>query len=82
MTELACNPRYVCYAREVHGAPPLVALNLDRALWPGGCMCGFMLWIQARWREFGGVRLEMNPKVKTDADHEAFDAWLKERVGL
>lgn len=78
MTEPAWNPRYVCYALEVHGAPPAAALNLDRALWPGGCMAGFIIWIQTRCGEFDSGRA----KALTEEDHAAFDAWLKARVGL
>jgi len=49
----AWNPRFSAYALS-KGHQPQEQLNLDREEWAGGCMTGFILWLQARldeWRE-------------------------------
>lgn len=78
MTKRGWNPRYLAYCA---GVPPRSVLRRDRARWPGGVMCGFILWVSERWREF----LKANPKVDrgflSDQDHAAFTAWLLERGG-
>lgn len=45
------NPRYLAYCR-AHGRTPEAQLEHDRKVWPGACMCGFILWINARLRAF------------------------------
>lgn len=49
---MAWNPRYVAYAKAHGAADPDEMLERDRETWPGGCMIGFSLWIQERWRVF------------------------------
>lgn len=49
------NPRYVAYARS-QGRSPAAQLRHDLEEYPGGCMCGFILWIRARVREFQTLR--------------------------
>ncbi|CCG43239.1 hypothetical protein [Magnetospirillum molischianum] len=78
MTELAYNPRYANYAR-AHGRTPEEQVAQDHLDWPGGSMCGFMLWNREKVGEFG--------KVNPDAfmagglwDHAAYDAWLTAEV--
>lgn len=44
------NPRYVAYARQ-HGRTPEAQMEFDREEYPGGCMVGFMLWVQGLLRE-------------------------------
>ncbi len=81
-TPRAWNPRYVNYAR-VHGKTPEAMLVYDEERWPGGKMCGYVLWNNARLYEFSGVR----PEAFFDrskrygvgnvlVDREAYDAWL------
>lgn len=42
------NPRYLQYAR-AHGRSGEEQLAHDKEAWPGGAMCGFILWMkQAR----------------------------------
>lgn len=69
---MAWNPRYVAYAT-AHGRDPDAQLEHDREAWPGGAMCGFVLWIGERWtawrREHG--RRQWEPL--SAADHESFD---------
>ena len=45
------NPRYVRFA-EVHGRDPEEQLAYDNVRWPGGCMCGFVLWIAEFYRVY------------------------------
>lgn len=49
------NPRYLAYAR-AHGNGPEAQLERDNEVYPGGCMCGFTLWLGARWREWRRMR--------------------------
>jgi len=39
------NPRYILYS-ESQGRTPNEQLAYDEEVWPGGKMCGFILWIQ------------------------------------
>lgn len=70
------NPRYLAYCRANKFSDPYAMLEHDRTCYPGGHMTGFVLWIQANWAQFAKIRPEMNPEIKTTADHAAFDAWL------
>jgi len=67
-TDQQYTQRYVTYCA-VHGKTPQQMLAHDKKEWPGGYMCGFTLWISARWQEWqkAGGRA---------GDHAAFDAWL------
>jgi hypothetical protein len=47
--EILWNPRYVRFA-EVHGKSPEAQLDFDQVRWPGGCMCGFILWMADAYR--------------------------------
>lgn len=70
------NPRYVAYAR-AHGNDPEVQLIADRERWPGGVMCGFMLWISERWSAWHATRkLRRYAHILTAADHADFDVFI------
>lgn len=73
----AMNPRYVAYA-EAHGKTPEAMLEFDRKAWPGGCMTGFIRWIDAHKRAFWRVRPEAFLDRYTILDQEAFSAFLRE----
>lgn len=45
------NPRYVAYAR-AHGKTPEEMIEYDHVAWPGGCMCGFMIWMSVKKQAF------------------------------
>lgn len=45
------NPRYVIYARSL-GLTPEAASERDEKEYPGGCMIGFISWIQEGVSEF------------------------------
>ena len=73
------QPRYVAYARD-HGRTPEEMLAHDEEAWPGGRMCGFLLWIPAAfqaWREASGeIPKLFEPNGWGDRQFDAFDAWL------
>lgn len=68
------NPRYVAYAR-AQGMTPDEMLESDALTYPGGKMTGFILWLNAKWREWD--RLNGRREPHSDADHQLFDAWLE-----
>lgn len=78
MTALSHNPRYAAYAA-AHGRTPEDQLDADRLEWPGGIMCGFVLWNSARLQE---ARAAMPEAFCFDAliDHAAYDSWLADRA--
>lgn len=73
------NPRYLAYCK-AHGNTPEAQHAADGAAWPGGIMCGFILWIGERWRAFEahkGARLTSLSRDYWRAEHAAeFDAWI------
>lgn len=70
------NPRYVQYAR-VHGRSPEEMLEYDTGRFPGGKMCGYINWINARWNEYTS-REKVERPVVSPGHHSAFDQWLSE----
>lgn len=72
------NPRYVAYARQ-HGKAPDEMLAYDRRAWPGGSMCGFILWTMER---IGEARKAIPSAFVAGGlwDHETYDRWLAGRV--
>lgn len=69
------QPRYIAYCR-ANGNTPQAQDVADRQLWPGGLMCGFILWTQNKWREWQKETGRADLNALTTADHDAFDAWL------
>jgi hypothetical protein len=69
------HPRYVAYAR-AHGKTPAEMLAHDEQAWPGGKMCGFMLWISGNWRAWQKFTARRNLDVLTEVDHASFDAFI------
>ena len=45
------QPRYSAYC-VTHDKTPDEMLAHDRKRWPGGCMCGFLIWMNAASRMF------------------------------
>jgi len=45
------NPRYVLYAASQQRTPEM-QIRHDEQRWPGGCMTGFILWMNERKAEF------------------------------
>lgn len=73
------NPRYVCYAKS-KGMTPAEALKNDTEQYPGGKMCGFTLWIQARWHDWRTLRNLARDYPLSDAHYDDFDVWLAEQI--
>lgn len=72
------QPRYLAYCR-AHGTPdPDAMLARDSERWPGGCMTGYILWINERWREWRASRgmpgTDLVPV--TEQEHAEFTEWL------
>ncbi len=87
------NSRFVAYAK-AHDKTPEAMLEHDTERFLGGKMCGFTLWIRAKWREwrklFGPApvkirRLQGAPDLgywdwsPDPHDHVRFDLWLERR---
>lgn len=72
------NPRYVAYAK-AHDMTPEAMLAYDDVMWPGGLMCGFLVWMGEQWAAFARVpehreyRIGAGWKVE---GHAAFDLFI------
>jgi hypothetical protein len=76
------NPRYVLYAK-AHGEQPEDILLRDEEAYPGGKMCGFILWMRRRINEAEKERPELfffDGRHSRLYDQVGFDKWLKARV--
>jgi hypothetical protein len=67
--------RFEVYAR-AHGRSDADQLAHDRQAFPGGRMCGFILWTGAQWRAWCATVGRKNKEHLTQEEHAAFDAWL------
>jgi hypothetical protein len=74
------NTRYLEYARHEGTENPDAMLRRDENRYPGGRMVGFILWIGARWAEWREKNGKKHDAPLAQADHDAFDAWLKTYV--
>jgi hypothetical protein len=79
------NPRYLQYCRATGGLSPDATLERDREQYPGGCMCGFILWHDAKLYaarehhpEF--FYIEHDGRVGGLLDHQGYDMWLNKSV--
>ena len=69
------NPLFVAYAR-VHGREPQQQLDHDDKAWPGGCMCGFILWMEKLREQFWKLHPECFLDHFTIYDHKAWYAYV------
>jgi hypothetical protein len=79
------NPRYVAYATAQgrkageDKREPFTQAALDRLEYPGGCMTGFILWIDAAWQAFAAIHNEKSARdLQANQAHSQrlFDEWL------
>ena len=80
------NPRYEAYAR-AHGRTVPAQIEQDSIDWPGGKMCGFILWNNDQIRAYGNDHPEGmmifpllgagdSGRPAALIDHDGYDAWL------
>lgn len=79
------NPRYLAYCR-AHGKTPEAMLLHDQEQFPGGCMCGFILWHSAKLNEARRTHrewfyIEIGGNAGGLLDHKHYDKWLQKSVG-
>lgn len=71
------NPRWVLYCQERGYPNPDAALEAERKQWPGGVMCGFVLWINEGLRQYKAARnLPPNEPI---SDQGGFTEFLRAR---
>lgn len=70
------NPRYVAYAK-AHGQKPADMLKHDEEAWPGGKMCGFILWIREKIFAFVKEQPEVACCRDCAAHNPRFDKFLQ-----
>ena len=78
MNENRWSPRFSAYAR-AHGRSETAQLEHDTEEYPGGKMVGFILWINARWREWQLTVGRKDLEAIDDREQAHFTAWLAER---
>jgi len=72
----AWNPRYLAYSK-AHGTPdPDEMLEKDREAHPGGCMAGFIVWIDGRWTAWRKIKGYTWKTVMGPDGYAEFDRWL------
>jgi len=70
------NPRYIAYAKD-HNKTPEEMMAYDREVWAGGCMCGFILWMSKKHREFWQVCPSAFLDRHTISDQDAWTEFLQ-----
>lgn len=69
------QPRYVAYCR-ANGKTPDEMMAHDVVAYPGGKMCGFVLWIGAQWGAWRKANGRRHDDFVSDADHKSFDVFV------
>ena len=77
MPDVIDNPRYLLFLRAENTTPEQEA---ERC--PGGEMCGYILWTQARWQEWKAANGYAPHEGVDMRGHSAFDRWLESWVTL
>ncbi len=71
------NPRYVLYAKANKQTPEEMLISDDNT-WPGGKMCGFILWIGEKWNKFDKLFWNEYGGLRLSGTGCHFDKWLEE----
>ena len=71
------NPRYVAFAL-AHGKSPMQQMIDDEKRWPGGVMCGFILWMSKAEKLFK----KQQPSAFIGPHISNQDAWTEFVEGL
>lgn len=75
------NPRYLVYCEAAGISDPRLMLEADKERWKGGCMTGFILWIQDRWHCWRVLMGMTHDYPLGQEDHARFTAWLRNNHG-
>lgn len=71
-----CHERYVAYCA-AHGRTPDAQGARDRNRWPGGCMTGYIMWIQRHHLAFAAAHPEWAARGGPTFNQEAFTTYLR-----
>ena len=71
------NPHFVAYAKK-HGRTPEAQMEHDQKEFPGGCMCGFILWIADMKRKFYTINRDAFVDQWSIWDHKAWGQFLQQ----
>ena len=70
------QPRYLAYCK-AHGRKPEEQMEHDREQWPGGIMCGFILWMSQKFAEWRAVAPPCPVYARmTGEDAKGFDKFI------
>ena len=72
------QPNFVAYAT-AHGKEPQAMLDHDSRKYPGGCMCGFILWISQMKSKFFMVRPDCFLDRHAISNYPAWENFLQEQ---
>ncbi len=75
------NPYYLTYAA-ASGLSPEAMLHYDSERFPGGKMCGFIIWMSQRWQEWDALNKHRRDHVRFPEEHTRFGEWLKIGIRL
>lgn len=71
------NPYYLAYMYAQGECDPAHMLELDQEAWPGGKMCGFILWMRERWGDWDHQHGYGSGHIRSEEEHSEFGVWLK-----
>ncbi len=79
MSEKYTNPHYLAYAK-YNGKSPDEMMEHDTIEYPGGCMCGFILWMSAMKQKFWEVSRDSFLDRHVIGDLDAWEKFLQDSV--
>ena len=71
------NPRFVAYSR-LNGNTPEIQIEKDKMEYPGGCMAGFIIWIDQKLREYKSICPRAFIGLHL-SDHDGFTTFLQNK---